>query len=248
MTAAPTFINPTFKKPFPARLKSLLHSHKLDVLKAINCVRVGVVSGFDPGEVNVRAANVDVLIAQTVVTSVSPDGTETIAEYSEIKQVPVWIMGGGGVSSTYPINEGDECVLLFHDRHLDDWFVNGPGLPPAMGRLHDMSDAIALVGIRSGPRALGAWSQTAAQMRTDDGEAYVEVGIDHHITAVTPAGKVINYNGMTIDNGGNVVIPGTLTVNSTIIANGNITGNGISLDTHHHTGVQTGTGNTGGPA
>lgn len=242
-----TVVNATFKKQFPATLKSLLSSHKAETMKAVNVCRVAVIQSFDPGEVGVRAASVNVLIAQKAVTSIAPDGTKTLADYTPIQEVPVVFMGGGGVTHTFPINAGDECLLIFHDRHLDDWFVNGAGLPPGMGRLHDISDAIAIVGVRSSPRALANISTTASQLRTDDGEAFLEVGIDHHISLITPAGKVIDANGMTIDSSGNVTIPGTLNVTGNATITGTVTGAGVGLDTHHHTGVQTGSGNTGGP-
>jgi phage baseplate assembly protein V len=42
-------------------------------------------------------------------------------------------------------------------------------------------------------------------------------------------------------------INGNVQVNGAIVSTGNMTAAGIDMDTHHHTGVQTGSGNTGGP-
>ncbi|MXO73597.1 hypothetical protein GRI99_18445 [Altererythrobacter buctensis] len=58
---------------------------------------------------------------------------------------------------------------------------------------------------------------------------------------------------MTIDAAGgitlrgDVAIEGALTVTETIIADGNVTGDGVSLKTHTHSGVQGGGGNSGPP-
>lgn len=63
--------------------------------------------------------------------------------------VPVMFLGGGGYDITYPIVEGDECLLIFAERCIDSWFTTGKPAPPADYRQHDLSDAFALVGVRS---------------------------------------------------------------------------------------------------
>ncbi|HWE98816.1 MAG TPA: hypothetical protein VG248_03380 [Caulobacteraceae bacterium] len=44
-----------------------------------------------------------------------------------------------------------------------------------------------------------------------------------------------------------VHVQGNLTVSGTVVAQGDVTGQGTSLHTHHHSGVTTGSGNTGPP-
>ena len=63
--------------------------------------------------------------------------------------VPVIFLSGGGYEITYPINEGDECLLMFSERCIDSWFVSGTPSPPDDYRKHDLSDAFALVGVKS---------------------------------------------------------------------------------------------------
>lgn len=248
-----TPINPGIRKQVPATERGLLDSFKTEVFKELNAVKVGVITAYNAGVAGQSAPTVSVQIAFLQVTSAKPDGTYTYAPYTEIKEVPVMFPSGGGCIMTFPIAVGDECVVFFNDRQLDNWHINGAGplgadaAPPTVPRLHDFSDAIAFVGLRSNPNAIATPSTTAAQLRTLDGEAFVEVGNDHHITATTPPGAEINFNGMTIDSSGNVTIPGTLNVTGNATITGTVTGAGVGLDTHHHTGVQTGSGNTGGP-
>ena len=45
----------------------------------------------------------------------------------------------------------------------------------------------------------------------------------------------------------NIILNGNVSVEGTIIASGNVTGNGISGDSHVHSGVETGDGTTGVP-
>ena len=60
---------------------------------------------------------------------------------------------------------------------------------------------------------------------------------------------VMNASGISIVSPTAVTITTpTLTVNGAIVATGNVTAGSIDLETHHHTGVTTGIGNTGGPA
>lgn len=63
--------------------------------------------------------------------------------------VPVVFPMGGGYELTFPINAGDECLLIFAERCIDGWFTTGQPTPPQDYRKHDLSDAFAIVGVRS---------------------------------------------------------------------------------------------------
>lgn len=184
----------------------LLDAQRRDIMKNLNAVKVGTVKSFDAAK-----QEVTVQIAQQQVTSIAPDGTKTLADYPLLLTVPVAFQGGGGFTATFPIAAGDECLLLFNDRELDNWLTSGPGLAPSTSRMHDLSDAIAIVGIRSNLRALGGVSTGAAQLRTDDGTTFVEVnssGIKVHAGTVYEwdvhgYGQKITWTGganYTIDN------------------------------------------------
>ena len=67
--------------------------------------------------------------------------------------VPVVFPSGGGYEITFPVKEGDECLLIFSERCIDSWFTTGEPSEPADYRHHDLSDAFAIVGIKSLPAA-----------------------------------------------------------------------------------------------
>lgn len=161
-------IDPTPQTINPPSINALLDVLSRDIMKSINCARVGKIIDYDPGVASVRPPTATVQIAQQMVTSIAFDGTRTYADYPPLPLVPVIFLGGGNYSITWPIKAGDECLLIFHDRELDNWFTNGAGLPPTTGRLHDIADALCIVGLRSGPRALGGVSTTSVQIRSDD--------------------------------------------------------------------------------
>lgn len=162
-----TNVAPTLQKPNPPTLLALLETLERQILKEMNCVRIGQVQSFNPGGVGVAPTAI-VRIAQQQVTSIAPDGTKTLAEYPLLVNVPVWFTGGGGYTATFPIRENDECIILFNDRNQETWLQVGAGQAPPTGRVHDLSDAICLVGLRSNPRALAGISTTAMQVRSDN--------------------------------------------------------------------------------
>ncbi|MBZ5673716.1 MAG: phage baseplate protein [Acidobacteriia bacterium] len=167
-------VQPTLKQTVPPSLEAILQSHKREVLKAVNCARVGVIKAFDPTK-----QTATVMIAQQQVTSISPEGVRTIQEYPLLLVVPVVFPAGGGFTLTFPIAEGDECLVIFNDREIDNWLTTGPGSTPTTSRVHDLSDGMALVGLRSNPRALAGVSTTTVQLRSDD------------FTGVTGTGEVV---------------------------------------------------------
>lgn len=147
---------------------------------------------------------------------------------------PVQFPSGGGVTLTFPVKEGDECLLVFASRCIDAWWQQGDVQTQAEFRMHDLSDGFAVIGFRSVPNALSpAADPDKVQLRSDDASTLIELD---------PDGQVI-----TLTAPGGVTINADVTVNGTIDATGEVTGNGTALHTHHHSGVTTGGGNTGPP-
>jgi Phage protein Gp138 N-terminal domain/GpV Apex motif len=217
-----TEITPSFQNVTPPDITVLLEALKREIKKEINCAKVGVIQSWSPS-----TNTVVVKIAQQQVTSVAQDGTRTLAEYPLLLTVPVAFPGGGGFTLTFPIAVGDECLVVFNDRELDNWFSSGAGLPPTTARIHDISDGVAFVGLRSSPRALASISSSTTQLRSDDGTTFVEIAGGGIINAVAPTS--INFTTPVLNVTGDVVA-GT-----------------ISLKHHIHSGVQTGGGNSGQP-
>lgn len=218
------YINPTFLKPMPPGDQDLLDAVKQEVAKTMNCVKVGIIQSFDA-----EKQEVTVKIAFQQVTSIQADGTRTLAEYPLLARVPVQFPAGGGFTLTFPVAPGDECIVLFNDRQLDNWLTSGGDLPPSMGRMHDISDGIAIVGLRNNSRALSGVSTDSAQLRSDDGGTVIEMA----------GGGVVN---MIAPGGINMTTP-QLTVSGDVVAAAGT----ISLVHHVHSGVQSGGSNTGEP-
>ena len=185
--------------------------------------------------------------AQTVVVQPSiqarqsfPDGSVKLVNLPLLLDCPVQFPAGGGVSLTFPLTAGDECLVVLASRCIDAWWQSGGVQAPMEARMHDLSDGFALVGFRSQPRALSGVSTTKAQLRSDDGRAWIELDPTSHEVNITAPG------GSTID--ANVTIDGTLHVTGQITSDADVVTGSISLKNHVHTGVQAGSDNTGGPS
>lgn len=103
------------------------------------------------------------------------DGSQQWMTLPILPDVPVVFQGGGGFTATFPIQIDDECVVIFASRSIDHWWDRGGVQQQAESRMHDLSDAFALVGVRSRPNWITGYNKNNAQLRSDDGKNYLEM-------------------------------------------------------------------------
>lgn len=113
--------------------------------KELNCMRVGIIQNFYADDLTA-----DVLIANKKTINLNSDGTQNVRNYALIRAKVCYCTP----YITYPLKAGDECILLFSDREIESWFVNGNVNAEIYPRLHDLTDAIAIVGLRSLPNMI----------------------------------------------------------------------------------------------
>lgn len=124
----------------------------------INCVRVGIVQRYDKAT---RVAKV--LIANKLVLGVNEDGTQKTDNYAPI-YAKVLFLGWGDSGITVPIKEaetdkdgkGTEGILLFCDREIESWFINGNVNDLKYQWCHNKSDAIFIAGVHSMPNMVAS--------------------------------------------------------------------------------------------
>ena len=78
---------------------------------------------------------------------IQPNGQISYIEYPLLVNVPVAFPQASGYSITFPISKGDECLVIFSDLSIDNWWLNGNVQNPVEQRRHDLSDGIAIFGI-----------------------------------------------------------------------------------------------------
>jgi hypothetical protein len=119
-------------------LRDVLESHKNQIFGSFNCHSIGVIDSFD---VDNQTAKIQIAFKAIF------EGEER--SYPLLVDCPVIVLGGSDASLQIPVNQGDHCLVLFNDVNIDDWFEGFTDRIPESNRKHDLSDGIALVGIRN---------------------------------------------------------------------------------------------------
>lgn len=146
----------------------------------------------------------------------------TTLDYPVVSGVPVVFMASGGASITMPVLKGDNCLLIFADRDLSNWLFGGSGQKPNSTRMHNLSDAIAIMGLSSFNTTSKAENNTDVLINYSgskitikpDGVLSIETTKDININS----GEVINVSSKNI----NVTSSEDINVNSKNI---NVTSN-----------------------
>lgn len=133
--------NNTINKP---TLNSVIKFANSSLAEDLNCMKIGIVdSVYDDMTVSVKLAN-----KKTIKTK--HNGTQEVREYALIRAKVCYCTP----FATWDIKKGDECVLLFSDKEIESWFITGEVQPIAYPRQHDLTDAVAIFGIRSLPKVI----------------------------------------------------------------------------------------------
>lgn len=219
---------------------------------ALDGWQVGVWTAF-PGiidEVNLQNMTVSVTPAIKEYDT-DEDGNTKQVTITQLVNVPITYQSAGGYSMTFPIAKGDECLVIIANRCIDGWWQSGGIQGQIEFRMHDLSDGFAIVGPRSQARLIPNISTTDVQLRNDAGTTFIGINPAGDIRMKSPTQITLDAPLTTITGaiaaGDGVGGPYNAIFAGSITATGNVTGNSISLDSHTHTGVQPGSGNTGGP-
>jgi len=185
----------------------------------------GIVQSFDPATCTC-----------TVQPAIAGQGVDAKGQIQSaplplLTDVPVIFPRGGGCTITFPVKAGDECLVIFSDRCIDFWWQNGGVQEPVDPRQHDLSDAFAIVGPQSQAQKISGISTTSVQVRTDDGSSFIELMHGGNVNITTPL----------------LTVNGNVQVNGTVTSTGDQVAKGISQTGHVHSGVQSGSSQTGGP-
>lgn len=153
-----------------------------------------------------------------------------------IIDVPVYFPGGD-YHAEYQIDPGCEGLIHFSQRCIDGWLQTGGIAANPIGRFHNLQDALFVPGFRSLPKALPSFQNNGVRLSSLDGTQFAWLKNDGSIFIENGAGHIrLGADGVVTINGAIIGLDGDVT-----------TANGVSLDTHIHSGVQEGTGNTEEP-
>lgn len=228
----------------------LLEVFRHTISSQLRVAMPGIVQSFDASKVT--------CVVQPAIKGVLTDSKGNVQSVNLplLVDVPVVFPRGGGVTMTFPIKSGDECLVVFADRCIDFWWQNG-GIQEAIDpRQHDLSDAFAFIGVQSQKQKISQISTDAMQLRSDDGATYFEVNpTTQKIKIVAPNGlEIVTPDAIFSER---VTIKGLLSwlggmvgstpsgvaakITGAIEFLGTLTSNGKRIDeTHTHKGVKAG--------
>lgn len=186
---------PQPKQKFPPDMTAVLAQLVRHIFVTLNCVQIGKVQKFDSTN-----QTVDVTLQIKQIKSLDASGKPVFADSIVLAQFPALILSGGDSYISLPIQAGDDCIILFNDRDIDNWFQNGDGQPPNTYRCHDHSDGFALVGIRSLQTAIAGYLVNGIRMFMND-----ETKIDMTDNLISSLATLFLHTG-------NMKITGTLEV------------------------------------
>jgi len=203
----------------------------------------------------VRTATIVKVLAVTNAGGVSPvgsvdiqplvqqtDGVGNVTALPPVYGVPYMRIQGGTDAVILDPKVGDLGIALFGDRDLSAVKTTKAMAPPGSQRRNSLSDALYIGGLLNGTPV--QFVQFTADGITVKSPTKVTIEAPNIQANASTQFKVVSPN---IQLDGAVHVTGAQTNDSTIVANGEVTGNGIALSTHKHGGVQTGGGQTGTP-
>jgi len=189
-------------------LNQTLEAVKLNVKYTLNCIKIAIVEEFYPETLEVQCK-----IVNKKLLGLNPDGSQVLTDYPPI-YARCHFFGWGDVGATYPITKGMEGFLLFNDRELESWFINGNVNQLAYDRCHNLTDAIFVCGLHSKPNMIEFIANCLAIYYKNSiiKLAENEININTQTINIT---SDINQTGDITQTGNNTTI-GTITANSLI--------------------------------
>jgi hypothetical protein len=162
------------------------------------------------------------------------DGVGTVVKHSTIFQLPYFRLQGGSNALIIDPQVGDIGIVVFADRDISAVKASKGQANPGSRRRFDWADGIYVGGVLNGVPEQYIQFNAAGLTITDK---------NGNVAAFTNTGiKFTDLNGHVIEmKSTGISMTGDLTVS------GNIVGNSHHLSTHVHSGVTTGSGNSGGP-
>ena len=189
------------------------------IKSTLNCCRIGIVEEFNKDNLTVK-----VQIANKMLVGLNDDGSQILKDYPPIYAKVCYC----NPNITEPLYKGLGGIVLFNDREIESYFINGDINPLSYERMHDITDALFIPALYS-------------FVNTDNAKFIADcINIFYGNSYIRVADGTITING-------NLNLTGNLSVTGNITATGDITAGTVSLKNHVHSGVTTGGSNTGSP-
>lgn len=132
-------------------------------------------------------------------------------DFPIIAGVPLVFPQGGDASITFPVKEGDQCLIVFSEQPLDYWFGEGEASPNVK---HGLSGAIAIPGLMKEISDDFALALEKNEMIIRNGVSVVELSDKKITVSQNNTEIVVNKEGIAVR--GDITVEGNLTINGTL--------------------------------
>lgn len=207
-----------------ANLTSAINSAIKSALVDVHTAMPGQIVSFDP-----MSQTASVQLAMRRITTAEAGSQELTLPL--ITKIPVMFPKAGGFSLRFPVQAGDECLVVFAERELTQWKNFGGVQTPKDYRRHHLTDGICILGLSSAKNALQNFSNTNCELSNENGDTKVSISNDTIVIEAKGKKIMLSESGIMID--------GDLTVNG-IISGTEVKVNTIELSQHVHVSANAG--------
>ncbi|MGB0907415.1 MAG: Gp138 family membrane-puncturing spike protein [Maricaulaceae bacterium] len=153
-------------------------------------VQVGQIISFDP-----------MCQSALVQLGIQMNLNGTLVDVAPIPDVPVVFPMAGQRGLSYPVRQGDQCLVVFADRAIGRWLDRGGTVDPEDTRIKHLTDAICIPGLSSCANPIEDFNNNAVKITGGD-EAFMTLGEDniHMETQNTNADFTEDKITLTTDN------------------------------------------------
>jgi len=184
-------------------------------LKDLHTCLPGEVISFDPEE---QTADIQPMIKRKF--------NGEWVNISVLKAVPVRFQRSADFAITFPLQAGDQVMLVFCERSIDTWLEQGGIKAPDDFRRHDFTDAFALPMMYPKTNKVPAMDPDNLQIKTISGNVKFTVRPDGTVDLTTTGDIDISTDAdVNINTTGNSYLKSALTtIDNNLLVTGSITG------------------------
>ncbi len=165
--------------------------------------------------VGVRELDKQKIDVQPVINRLDSDGYSI--EYPTILSVPIIFPSSSTSSFTFPINQGDNVLLVFSQKGMDV-FKSGDGTPndPSDARSFDKRDAIAIPCVWPFEKAINQQSRRTLPHNVNDAV------ISHNLGTAVECEVRLKQDGSVMITGSQLILEGDTFISGSLSTDGNV--------------------------
>ena len=171
-----------------------------------------------------------------------------VIELPVIHNVPVMHPASGGASITFPVNVNDTVLLVFSEKSLEEWLLNGKQITPDDPRQNNLTDAIALLGLNPFSKISHAENNEDLLISYSGSKIRFKNNGSHLLQIEAENIEIIGAKEIKLTSTTEVKLTSTTEIKieaPEIKLNGDVKINDQLYNNHTHTGITSGPSNTG---